>query len=553
MSNTGIDNKRKRRVTSTWVVLFYIVPAAFLMREALGTQKFIGLAWGEIWGRLFVTAQCERWSQGSSIGFIDLAAFPEVARFWPVDPLVQSISVPLVSLWGEAQGWAVLLIGLSWLAGIGGFAVARSMGASVPVALAGGLLTQLHPTWLRHAGEGVVEVLCLGALAIAFAAGRRLFDLPTDLARWAAFVGASALVCGTSPYFAIYAAVGVLFAVPLVSGRQGRALMLALLVLLFTVGCLFAAPLIWSEWGGRLSGDWQGGYSLKPAEMVILGETTLPYVRPHSGHHSVPVWHRVLAEWPGGLAVSLLLGVGLYTRASRKIAAFGVLWLAAGPGWDVAARWGGYPELSSPLTMLLGVLPGAEYLGNPQRMVVIPMILAVATLAQLRHRSHAVWVGALAIGVAMVEVPTLRLPTIDYQTPRELYPFIEGPTVTFPDGDPPFWHVQRYPKEGLWMAGSHGGAQAFDFGRGAVPADTAFKVRLSRISGIPLGGRAAAFASDRPASVLVDELSSTGFRSVFVLWRGLDEAEQSALQTWLTENLGSPVVISQSGGVWTVP
>src|SRR5687767_7262326 len=87
-----------------------LLPAIWAVHAGLLGGAIVGLPWGEAWGRLFVTGQVTRWSTGTPAGWADLVDAPHGRPFWPVDPVVQLVQVPLDALLGEATAWALVLM-----------------------------------------------------------------------------------------------------------------------------------------------------------------------------------------------------------------------------------------------------------------------------------------------------------------------------------------------------------------------------------------------------------------------------------------------------------
>lgn len=550
MLNPMHDEASKRTAVDTPTRLAPIllaIPAAWSVHAGLGTGRVVGLPWGEVWGRLYVTGQTARWLQGTPPGWADLLDAPAGRPFWPVDPLVQLVSVPLAAVLGAPTAWAVGLGLLIWLAGVGGYAAARSMGAPVAGALACGLLLEWNPYVLRHAAEGVTEAVAVGPLALAAAAAVR--------GRLGWFAATVALVCGTSPYHAIYGAVALLLAFPALDRQRW----VRLVSIGLGVGIVFALPLLIAESGpdGRLA--WSGGYGLAPERLVRIEADGLVPVPPplvvtggevgRAGHSLV---RQGLVGWPGGVAVTLVLLAGLVREHTRAVAAVALVWLGLGPGWAAAPHAAGVEASISPLAWALGALPGLDRLGNPIRLVVVPIVAATLVGGGLLARWPRAWptVAAGALVVGMLELPPLALPSVDPETPTELFAAVDGPTSTFPSGDPPAWNPDARPKENLWLASLHGGAQGFDYGRGGIPGDLPLLVRLAEIGGVPIGETATTLA---PATALWAHLREHGFTRVLIVRRTLSDRQYGAIRAWLVAEAGQPLIESDRGGVWAVP
>jgi hypothetical protein len=542
-----VEAFRKARASDLLLAGVPLGLASWIVHAGLGTGRYVGLPMGEVWGRLFVTGQIRRWLEGGRPMWADLVSAPGGRPFWPVDPLLQVLAIPLDAVLGEATGWAVLLGLLSWTSALGGMAAARACGAGRAGALAAGLMLQLSPFWFRYGAEGVTESLALGPPAFAAAAAIGLARAPSR-AGYLRYFLAFGWVCGTSPYAAVHGALALAASLPLwpsAARRHGA----RLLVGTGLCGLLFLAPLAATEsgLGGRLTSAWTGGYALV-AEPPVASLETAPApaaASPPSG------LRQALVQWPGGFAVTGALLVGLTARRSRSVAGFALTWLALGPAWSTVARWIG-AGIPSPLEGALRALPGTALLGNPYRLVAVPIVAAALVVGGLGARRRvAAGVAVAALLAAWLEVPPLCLPAVQARVPVALLPVIDGPTVTFPSGDPPIWNADAWPKAGLWLARHHGGAQAYDYGRGGVPADAALLVRMSQVAGVP----AAATAVDRwgGAGDPWESVRASGFTRVLVVRRTLDASAWGRVRAWLDAEAGSPLAEEAGGAVWAVP
>lgn len=567
MSTVNTKNERQQRaVAPTWVgpavaVAGHAAIAAWVVRAGLGTGAIIGIPWGEQWGRLFVAAQVGRWLRGTPPGWADLLAAPHGRPFWPVDPLVQAVEVPASALAGEATGWALTLGLLSFVAGLGGTTLARRFGADWPRAAVAGLLVQLNPFWLREGAEGVTEVLAVGLLALAAAAAHRAVVAPSRRSILV-FAAAWAAVCWTSPYSALYG-FGAAILMSWAFERRAAAVVLGTALI---VGILAASPLVLAESGdrGRLTATWTGGYRLVPDQLVRIqrdaaGTVTLQPTKPppfgldagSQGRSRISPVARFLVPWPGGFPVAALLLLGLTRPQTRRAAAFGLVFFLIGPAWGPIVRAIGLPELPSPLEAALSRLPVTSLLGNVNRSVVVPLLVAAGVAGSDRNRLGTLVLAAAVVTAALVEVPTLSLPATEVHPPVRLYAAIEGPTAVFPSGDPPVWNPGPWPKENLWHAGHHGGAQGYDYGRGGDPADVDLQVRLSEVGGVALG-RGAAEKHRASDADIWRGLREARFARVLVLRRTLEDPAWEEIHAWLTAELGAPIAMDGDGGVWAI-
>jgi hypothetical protein len=559
---------RAAQTAARW--MFHAMTAAWVVRRGIGTGDMIGIPWGEQWGRLFVTAQVTRWFHGTTPGWADLMAAPEGRRFWPVDPLVQAVAVPVFALLGEPTGWAIVLGSLSLVAGLGGASLARAAGADAPRAAAVGLLLQLNPFWLRQGAEGVTEALSTGFVALTLAFAWQLLrggeaDARIKRGNTLGFSLSWAAVCLTSPYHALYAA-GVGSVILPFWPAAPRATLARLGAIAALVGVVSAAPLIAAETGdrGRLTAAWTGGYRLIPDELVRVQrgpklEAVLVPAKPPSfgqdagdiGRKQVPGWARFLVPWPGGFPVAALLAIGLARPQTRRISLFGAAFFLLGPAWGPIVRAVGLPQLPAPLEAIFAHLPVTRLLGNINRSVVVPLLIAAGIGGSSRGRVGTVAIAVAAVAAAWVETPGLSLPVTEISPPTGLYAAIDGPTAVFPSGDPPVWNPGPWPKENLWLAGHHHGPQAYDYGRGGEPADATLQVRLSEVAGIPLGRGAAERHSASDATIW-RELHAAGFTRVLVVRRTLPDAAWERVYRYLTEQVGPPIRSDASGGVWAI-
>jgi hypothetical protein len=533
--------------------------ALYMVRAGLGTGAILGQPWGESWGRLYATGQVARWLHGTPIGHADLVAFPGGRPWWPVDPLLQLLAVPLEAAVGESSAWALCLGALSWSAGLGGAVLAHTLGAPWLRAAAAGLVLQLAPTWLRNGSEGITEALALGPPALACAATIQLLRAPSRARGWA-FLGACVLVCGTSPYYATYG--GIALAVSALAWGRGRWGLAARVVgAAALVAAIAAAPLLLTESGagGRLDATRRGGYQLQPAALVIVDADGTARPRPRA----IPVPRvdgpapSVLTDlgqrqWPLGVGALFLLAAGMVVRGARGAAATGIAVLVLGPLWGPLRLHALGLPVMSPIEWLLRTLPLTSFLGNTPRLAAVALVAATATAGPVLARSRvlAITTAALAWLAARAESPRISLPAMRAEPPAALVAAITGPTITFPNADPPAWNPGAWAKQGLWLAKHHGGAQAYDFGRGGVSADTAALVRLSQVSGMPVAAAAARSFPPGDDAELWTSMRGTGFSDVLVLRWSLSDAQWSAIAAYLSGALGAPVATSGEGGTW---
>jgi hypothetical protein len=522
--------------------------AVWLVSRGLGTGMVVGTPYGEVWGRLFVTGQVGRWATGG-LGWADLLSAPDGQAFWPVDPVLQLGAVPLSAMVGDATAWALVLGLLSFSTGLGAYGAARYAGGGVPAGLASAAMLQLNPLWLRHAAEGVTEVLALGLVAIAGVAGWHACRTG-GVRPLLVFAVAAGAVAGVSPYYAVFTMAAVIVAV----AARPRRRHLAVVATGLAACALVAVPLVVTELGdgGRMSGMWAGGYRLVPDELVRFSDQGLVSVprRPTGFGDGTRPWFSWVVQWHGGVAATVVLIAGLLSPRARFLAGIALVWLALGPGWTSVATLAGRPDVASPLAWAAGSLA----LGNPSRLAVVPVVAAPFVLGLAgRGPWLAALVGALSLVSAVVELPPLRLPAVHADPLDDLAAVIDGPVATFPSGDPPLWHPSAWPKETLWLATHHGGPTGSDYGRGGLPADGPLLVRLSQVSGVALGRAAAETLLPSDDRAMWASLQTRGYTRVLVVRRGLTASQWQAVAGWLETQAGPPIREVDGGAVWAVP
>lgn len=544
---------RRDRAAHALAVAIYGVIALELLAPALGPQRVPGVELGESWGRMFVTGQVLRWVTGAApVGVADLAGWPARVPFWPIDPVVQAVSLPLVPLVGLPGALTGVTLLLVWLAGYGPWRLARELGATRTGALLAGLTVQLCPFLLLNVADLVLEVEAVGIMAIAAEACVRAVRSPS--ARRALTAGGwVAALAAASPYLAVYLAMGCALAV-LPTWRRWRGWLL--LAGAAGIGCALAlAPLAWAEGGphGRLAIT--HGYHLdRPPLVDADGNRVEPNGRPVRLDHpldkpaskepirrpSAPLissqqrWRRALNRVPGGLALVLATGIALVLPGARWWGLLAAAFFLGGPGVPLALRAAGWhaPTPSGPFTWLLEHLPLTSKMGNPTRMLAA-FALAAGTAGGLAVRgarvrrlvTTGVLLGATAATVYL-SVPALHLPATSAEVDRVALAALHGPTIIFPSGDPPVWNPRVRPKEALYLAARAGVPVAYDYGRGRWPADAPAQRELARIARTPVG------------EPLVRHPEATtwppeGFRSLLVLDDRLDRWQRDRLHRWL--------------------
>ncbi|MDP6935696.1 MAG: hypothetical protein QGG40_22440, partial [Myxococcota bacterium] len=344
-----------------------------------------------------------------------------------------------------------------------------------------GLLLQGCPYLLRNLHDLVLEVQAVGVGCLAILACVRAVRSTTRRSLVTAGVSV-AILAATSPYYAVYLALGCALCVPwslaFWRGWLGLALSGAL-------GCaLILAPLWAVESGesGRLGAQYsEHGYRTVPGRMVQVdlvspdGSGLLPEARRRAPprdptlepaarqtHRGPPSeWERTLRRIPGGASLALATLLALVTMGSRRWALLALFLLLGGPGpalWSRAVGAGGGEDASGPLIQLLQALPLTSSMGNPVRLVAAYAVVAAlaAGLAASRRPFLGIMLGVVAVSEALWTVPAWRLPSTPTGVDASVVDTLDGPTVVFPSGDPPTWHPGIPPKYSLFIAGRAG-------------------------------------------------------------------------------------------------
>ena len=468
----------------------YLLPALVLLRGSLAPGRMLGGPYGEATRKLFGHLQVLRWlSLEAPVGHADLLAWPEGRGFWPVAPLLDLLQLPFSLALGPVAGFTALALILLVLSGAGPFALVRALGGSLPGALAAGLLVQLSPLLLTNLGDAIVEVSAVGIAALAVAGlvrwhqgGRR-----RDLALAGLGVFATA---ASSPYFAIYLALGCLFALAWTWRAWRRWLAFAGVAAL---ACGLALGPVWAvERGdaGRLSEVHRHGWSLQPGELVHPSSGQVLPRRPSTGAGEPakppPAWLRSAARWQPGWAIALAALAGLGFRRSRPWSVLALVFFALGPGVPMLLRQlGRHGEVQAPLVWLLG----EGFLGNPTRLLV-PWILSAAVacgLAVDRRWPLALVAGLLALAEPLTLKRGFELPSVEQPFDATVVDALDGPFSLFPSGDPPAWQPGVAFGESMLLAGLAGQPIGYDFATGATDPSLGLVVRLAEAGGVPLG------------------------------------------------------------------
>jgi hypothetical protein len=525
----------------------YFGLAAWILGGIGGGWSVPGTPQGEAWGRLFVSAQVGRWMRGEAPwGWADLLAAPAGSPFWPVDPLVQAFEAPLALLIGGPAALSVTCVLLVGLCGLGPYRLLRRFGAPASAAAVGGLLVELSPFLLRNLHDLVLEVAGLGVGALALSALLEARERPDRRRLVGVGLGVGALAA-TSPYYAVYLALGCAIGLPFERRRWAAWARIAAAA---GLACgLVLLPLFAAEGGasGRLGPRYQGhGYQLKPPPLVDAstgrpaaplrpltapsprGGLTDPRERPAGPPSALA---RALHRAPGGLALLVAALAGLTMPGARRWSLLALTFYFAGPGPELIQRFLEHrgPEAPSLLGRLLQALPLTASMGNGGRLLAAWVLLAAISGGLAAARSP--WLRGLLLVVTVAEtlltIPSGRVPRSPFPLSPAALAELEGPTIVFPSGDPPCWSPVVGPKEALAIAGLAGVPVAFDYGREGVPADLEVQVALSRVAGLPIGETA---LRERTRA---DAAREAGFVRLVLLGDRLDAPQVAALEAWL--------------------
>lgn len=468
----------------------YLLPALALLRGALAPGRMLGGPYGEATRKLFGHLQLLRWLRlEAPVGHADLINWPDGRGFWPVAPLLDLVQLPFSLTLGAIAGLSVLALVLLVLSGVGPYLLVRVCGGGRPGALAAGLVVQLSPFLLTNLGDAIVEVSCVGIAALAVAglvrwhaSGRR-----RDLALAGLGVFATA---ASSPYFAIYLAIGCLCAAAWTWRAWRRWLAFAGVA---AVACAVAIAPIWlTERGddGRLSEVHSHGWSLHPGELVSPSTGQVVARRPSTGGaiaaEPPPAWLRSMARWQPGWLVALAALVGLGFRRSRPWSILALVFFALGPGIPMLLRQLGRPgDIQAPLSWLVG----GDFLSNPTRLLV-PWILSSAVGLGLvidRYRAWAVACAILALAEPLVLKRGFELPSVEQPFDEVVVDAIDDPFSIFPSGDPPAWQPEVGFGESMLLAGLADQPIGYDFATGATDPSLGLTLRLAEAGDVPVG------------------------------------------------------------------
>lgn len=510
--------------------LLYALVALTVMREALVEGNLPGTWNGEAWGRAAITAQLLRWLSGDTrVGNSDLLNWPDGLSLWPIDPLLQLLAMPAEALLGGGAGVTAVMLVLLWVAGIGPYWLSRSLGAGILSSTLVGLLVQLAPYLLRNLMDAVVEVGAIGLVAIAVIGIRKALMTGTPRAVLLAGLGIL-IVAGSSPYYAVYLALGCAFAIAASPTLWRRWLAVAGAGAL---ACALALAPLWLAEGGEhgrfVEHASTQGYQHAPSPMIAGSQPILP---PKERTGRPPAWRRLLQRAPAGASILLAGIVGLVFPGGRRWVVLGLVFFLGGPGPDLIGRMMGArgSPLDGPLLTMLNSLPLTDSLGNPTRMLAPFALLCAVGFGQAMHRRW--WLGlpvaALMVAEAFMTLPALSIPATATATEPLVLEALEGPTIIVPSGDFPVWSPAVAPKEAVFLAAQAGVPIAADYGRQRIPADLPVQLAILQAAGAPYGAAAGQLPLRREAR----------FESVLLLEDRLTEAGRASARQWLVAHGG---------------
>jgi len=319
----------------------------------------------------------------------------------------------LAARWlGAVGGWNLAMAVYLALAGVGGFALARALGASTSngAAVVAGLLLQLDAPTLQHLQSGRGEQVGIGVLALFFAAALHTARTPG----WRAPVATalcgllSVAVAWEYSLFVGMLGLAVFAAAPDADARRrilaaglGTLLLVSPLLIPFVSRSAALPP-------GRLDADW----ALRSARNALVPLGPLG-------------WRGFLPGTAGLLALALVpwtaTGVNRRLKHVVIVLLLTVLALSFGPEPHLSAPAEGSPRAWAPFTWLHSV-PGLSRYQTPARLLVPWSLLACAAAALLvdkvahRHLLLGGLVGTVAVSLQLAEVRGL-LPQATYSLP----------------------------------------------------------------------------------------------------------------------------------------
>jgi len=350
-------------------------------------------------------------------------SFDQAGHIWTmwhatVEPLTTTVLLnhPTgLDLMPALGGWADIVLGASlsavfslevsyniviglylWLAGLGGYALARTAGVGLGPALVAGWMLQTEPTLLRHAGHGQVEQVGLGLVALAIA---------------------GAIHCWRTPSWPLAAATGAAGAA-VVYACWEYAFLLAGAMLVLTPGIVstgFSRSAVrrWALAAGTtalLAGPWVAAFLQRTAGVRSGDDDGFNLI--NAAQHALPILDWLLhAPHAGPLLLLPLLALPWTARASDRR-----LWAAVAVGLLVAAALalGPAPRLAGPPRpdaaplawapfSLVQQVPVLGWYHWPDRVMLLwPLALAPAVALLIARLAR--WRRAVGLGLALLVV-----------------------------------------------------------------------------------------------------------------------------------------------------
>jgi hypothetical protein len=366
--------------------------------------SWVLLAGGDAFGRFSVDLAGHLWT-GWAVGRdgvlrTAVIGWPEGVDLLPalggwLDVLLVALLRPVLPL---ELAYDLVVAGYLVVAGLGGWLLARNMGASSPAALVAGLLLQLDGFVLQHIAGGRPELAALGFVALFLGLAHRVWRGRCPAAPWQAGL-AGALLLLASWELSLLAGLVLLALLPFqLRGAHAPGLGKRLRDMVL-VGSFVALPwaLLFLLRAGSVRSVDEGDFWLRTASHASVG--LLGWFGPGTAR---PCW----------LALLSLLALPLTVRARHRW-----LWLGIGLGLvtSLLLALGPHPGLWSPGSGAWGpfsLLRGVPVLGWfhwPDRLLAVWSLAAVVAAALAveaagrRRRWLVVLLAALLIGDAGLE------------------------------------------------------------------------------------------------------------------------------------------------------
>lgn len=479
-----------------WAPLVLLVLPLRQLWLGWGHGRVTGIAGEPLYTHLYAGGQLRRWLSDGSWGTADLAL--GAGAWWPEHALValwQSV-LGLVMDEGLAYG-GLLFIGV-FLAGYGPWRWLQGrLDDPRPLgpALLAALLIQLSPPVLRAGLVGDLGILGLGPLALA-ACGSGVWALLAGLCSPAVALSTAALgLWQRRPRLAValLPLLGALFSSGGVPGAvwpaeaAGSAAAMALEVPAYVGEGGAVLPLPPSEQASRAASDVE--LTLRGPESGSVPtagpEVALdPLAAAAAGARGQAAPEDLPARWPGGLTLTIAVGLGLAVGArGPAVLALGALALGAAiVGWTPPA--GSSLAPLGPLgEALRGWVPGLGGSGGQGAWLALPLLLVGLAASRLRWSSL---LAGLVAFQALSEAP-LHSPQLTSLSPSEatraLLGIPAGGVVIVPSPVAPWKQGSRGPAELLYAATVH--AHPLELGL-RPPEDAALVLALSRTLDLPV-------------------------------------------------------------------